>query len=75
MTTPTASESDRFGVFGGRYVPETLIRALDEVVEAYSRASSDPKFQEEFRSLQKHFVGRPTPLYHARRLLQLSGEN
>jgi tryptophan synthase beta chain len=60
--------SDRFGAFGGRYVPETLIQALDEVVEAYAQATIDPAFQEEYRALSTDFVGRPTPLYHARRL-------
>jgi len=44
------------------------MRALDELVEAYTRARSDPEFHEEVRGLQTHFVGRPTPLYHARRL-------
>ena len=75
MTDPASGVSDRFGVFGGRYVPETLIRALDEVVEAYSDASSDPGFQEEFRSLRAHFVGRPTPLYHALRLGEAAGNS
>ena len=75
MTDPASGVSDRFGVFGGRYVPETLIRALDEVVEAYADASSDPGFQEEFRSLRAHFVGRPTPLYHALRLGEAAGNS
>jgi len=75
VTDPASGVSDRFGVFGGRYVPETLIRALDEVVEAYSDASSDPGFQEEFRSLRAHFVGRPTPLYHALRLGEAAGNS
>jgi tryptophan synthase beta chain len=60
--------TDRFGAFGGRYVPETLVEALDEVVAAYAVASADPDFNEEFRALRAHFIGRPTPLYHARRL-------
>ena len=65
--TPRAV-SDRFGIFGGRYVPETLIPALDEVSEAYQVASQDPSFGVELRDLSQNFVGRPTPLYHARRL-------
>ncbi|MDH3272487.1 MAG: tryptophan synthase subunit beta [Gemmatimonadota bacterium] len=65
--------SDRFGAFGGRYVPETLIQALDEVVEAYAEASDDPTFEEEFRALRADFIGRPTPLYHALRLGEAVG--
>jgi tryptophan synthase beta chain len=71
VPTSTAPASGRFGSFGGRYVPETLIRALDEVVAAYDQASSDPAFDEELRALSADFVGRPTPLYHARRLGEL----
>ena len=71
MTTSTTSH--RFGAFGGRYVPETLIRALDEVTEAYAAASQDAQFEEELRSLHTHFVGRPTPLYRARRLGEAVG--
>jgi len=54
-------------------VPETLIEALDEVVEAYAAASLDPAFEDELRELSTHFVGRPTPLYHARRLGEAIG--
>ena len=53
--------------------PETLICALDEVTEAYAAASQDAAFQEELRSLHTHFVGRQTPLYHARRLGEAVG--
>jgi len=72
VDTPTAP-SPRFGSFGGRYVPETLIQALDEVVDAYAEACGDPSFQEELESLARDFVGRPTPLYHARRLGEAIG--
>jgi tryptophan synthase beta chain len=58
----------RFGAFGGRYVPETLTKALDEVTAAYEAARVDPAFDDELRMLLRDFVGRPTPLYHARRL-------
>jgi len=75
VTAPPPIESDRFGIFGGRYVPETLIGALDELVEAYAEASADPEFQEEFHTLRAHFVGRPTPLYHARRLGAAAGNS
>jgi len=64
----THAQQARFGGFGGRYVPETLIHALDELAEAYAAASDDPDFRAELRSLSADFVGRPTPLYHARRL-------
>ena len=53
--------TDRFGPFGGRYVPETLVSALDEVVAAYAEASGDPAFQAELADLSTSFVGRPTP--------------
>jgi len=75
VTPPSSLKSDRFGVFGGRYVPETLIGALDELVKGYAQASSDSRFQEQFRDLQAHFVGRPTPLYHARRLGEAVGNS
>jgi len=65
---PAASVSHRFGAFGGRYVPETLIAALDQVEEAYATAQNDPAFRAELESLLKDFVGRATPLYRARRL-------
>ncbi|TVP57315.1 MAG: tryptophan synthase subunit beta [Gemmatimonadales bacterium] len=60
--------SDRFGSFGGRYVPETLIAALDQLEEAYAEIRDDQEFDAEFRSLLRDFVGRATPLYRARRL-------
>jgi tryptophan synthase beta chain len=63
----------RFGDFGGRYVPETLMRALEELVVEYESAKKDPKFQAELDYLLKTFVGRPSPLYHAKRLSQLAG--
>jgi tryptophan synthase beta chain len=58
----------RFGQFGGRYVPETLMRALDELTAAYDAARQDQGFQAELSDLLLHYVGRPSPLYHARRL-------
>ncbi|MFO0940390.1 MAG: tryptophan synthase subunit beta [Pirellulales bacterium] len=63
----------RFGEFGGRYVPETLTRALDELFVEYEAAKNDPKFQANLDHLLKTFVGRPSPLYHAKRLSQLAG--
>jgi tryptophan synthase beta chain len=63
----------RFGPYGGRYVPETLIPALDELEREWAAARSDPAFQNELAALLRDYVGRPTPLYHARRLSELTG--
>lgn len=57
----------RFGPYGGRFVSETLIHALDELQEIYDRAKSDPEFQKEFDKDLAYYVGRPSPLYHAER--------
>jgi len=56
-----------FGKYGGVFVAETLFHALDELNSAFTRYWEDPAFQEEFQYELKHFVGRPSPLYHARR--------
>jgi tryptophan synthase beta chain len=58
----------KFGVYGGRYVPETLMPALDDLIEAYEELRDDPSFRAEFEYLQATYVGRPTPLTYARRL-------
>jgi tryptophan synthase beta chain len=58
----------RFGPYGGRYVPETLVAPLEELERAYSEARDDPKFQSEIDSLLHNFAGRPTPLQFASRL-------
>jgi tryptophan synthase beta chain len=57
-----------FGPYGGTYVAETLIHALDELRDAYERYRLDSDFVAEFRHELKHFVGRPSPIYHAARL-------
>jgi tryptophan synthase beta chain len=57
-----------FGPYGGSFVAETLIHALDELKQAYADAQADPAFMAEFRSELAHYVGRPTPVYHAVRL-------
>ena len=57
-----------FGIFGGRYVPETLTRALDELTEAYHGIRRDARFRRELRELLETYAGRPTPLYEARNL-------
>src|SRR6202043_1838135 len=58
----------RFGPYGGRYVPETLVAPLEELEHAYELASKDPEFQAELDSMLKNFAGRPTPLQFASRL-------
>ena len=60
--------SGHFGPYGGTFVAETLIHALDEQKQAYAEVQADPAFIAEFRSELKHFVGRPSPVYHAARL-------
>lgn len=63
----------RFGDFGGRFVPETLTRALEELTAEYAKAKQDPDFQAELDDLLKRFVGRPSPLYFAKRLTERCG--
>jgi tryptophan synthase beta chain len=63
----------RFGPYGGRYVPETLIPALDELEAAWLEARGHPGFQLELASLLRDYVGRPSPLYHAARLSEAAG--
>ncbi|MEO8440977.1 MAG: tryptophan synthase subunit beta [Betaproteobacteria bacterium] len=60
-------ESGHFGTYGGTFVAETLVQALDELREAYSRWSTDPGFIAELDYDLKHYVGRPSPVYHAKR--------
>ena len=60
--------SGHFGIYGGKFVPETLMPALAELEEVYSKAKADPLFKEEFEYYLKKYVGRPTPLYFAERL-------
>ena len=66
-------DSGYFGPFGGRYVPETLIHALEELEETYERYRNDPEFLEELDRLARDFVGRPTPLMFASRLTEKWG--
>jgi tryptophan synthase beta chain len=63
----------RFGPYGGRYVPETLIPALDELTAAWAEARDDADFKARLERLQRDFIGRPTPLYLAERLSQRVG--
>jgi tryptophan synthase beta chain len=66
-------EEARFGAFGGRFVPETLVAALDELTQAYAEASADAAYWSELGELSSSYVGRPTPLYRARRLGAAAG--
>src|SRR5438270_11955252 len=63
----------RFGLYGGRYVPETLMAALEELEREYAKARKDKKFRLEFERLLKEYAGRPTALFHARRLTKELG--
>ncbi|MFM9067453.1 MAG: tryptophan synthase subunit beta, partial [Planctomycetota bacterium] len=73
VSSQVPSAMGRFGPFGGRYVPETLTRALDELVVEYDKARQDPAFQAELADLLKNYVGRPSPLYFAERFTRLAG--
>lgn len=78
MSTPTTTQAlpdthGHFGTFGGRFVPETLVSALDTLTEEYERAKADPDFQEELARLLKEFCGRETPLYFAERWTEKLG--
>ncbi|HEX2716716.1 MAG TPA: tryptophan synthase subunit beta [Gemmatimonadaceae bacterium] len=69
----TVRTEERFGRYGGRYVPETLIPALDELTEAYEAALTDPAFRDELDDLLGSYVGRPSPVSTAPRLSELVG--
>src|SRR5437868_8465038 len=63
----------RFGPYGGRYVPETLMFALRQLTEQYKQACEDPEFQRQFTYYLRQYVGRPSPLYFAERLTREAG--
>lgn len=63
-----------FGEYGGRYVPETLMAALDELEAAYRKCAADPEFQAELDYLYRYYAGRPTPLYYAERFSRELGK-
>src|SRR5215469_8670032 len=69
----TAARAGRFGPYGGRYVPETLMAALEELEAAYESAKQDQEFQSEFEQLLRQYAGRPTPLFYATRLTEKLG--
>jgi tryptophan synthase beta chain len=70
---PSESRPGRFGVYGGRYVPETLMAALLELEHEYEAAKADSAFQAELNALLADYAGRPTPLYFAKRLTESLG--
>ena len=70
---PAPEAAGRFGPYGGRYVPETLMHALDELTVEYEKAVADPTFHEELDELYRNYVGRPSPLYFAERLSRHCG--
>ncbi len=72
-SAPSESRPGRFGIYGGRYVPETLMAALSELEHEYDAAKADVTFQSELAALLKDYAGRPTPLYYARRLSEELG--
>ena len=74
-TTPLSEHQGPYwGQFGGRYVPEALITALDELERVYTQAKADPEFHKEFMALQQRYVGRPSPLTEAPRFAALVKE-
>jgi len=68
-----AAVPGRFGPWGGRYVPETLMAALEEIEREYEKAKRDPKFKRRFEELLRTYAGRPTPLFYAQRLTKKLG--
>lgn len=73
IVNPVTAVAGRFGAYGGRYVPETLMAALEELEVAYAEAQADPAFHAELDGLLHHYCGRPTPLYFAKRLSEQLG--
>lgn len=67
------SKSGRYGIYGGRYAPELLIPALEELEQCFKEAKSDPVFRQELKTLHKTLIGRPTPLYHCENLSKKLG--
>ena len=72
-TTDLPDKEGYFGEYGGSYITEDLQRLMDELKESYEKISEDPTFVEELAELNRHFTGRPSPIYHARRLTEAIG--
>ena len=73
LLSQVPDESGRFGEFGRRFVPETLMHALEQLTAEYTQAKGDPAFEQELNGLFRHYVGRPSPLYFAQRLTERCG--
>jgi len=73
VTKKSVSPPGRFGPWGGRYVPETLMAALEELEREYEKTKRDPKFKRRLEELLRTYAGRPTPLFFAKRLTQKLG--
>ena len=71
--TPQPDTRGHFGPYGGRYVPEVLMAPLEQLEQAYREARVDPAFQAELKDLLANYAGRPTPLYYAKRLSEVTG--
>ncbi|MGD9127031.1 MAG: tryptophan synthase subunit beta [Planctomycetia bacterium] len=72
-TSPFPDDKGRFGPFGGRYVPETLTQALEQLDREYTQASTDESFQTELEEIRRDYIGRPSPLYFAEQLTKKVG--
>lgn len=68
-------KTGHFGIYGGKFIPETLIPVIDEIEQEYVKAKDDPQFWKEYHDLLKNYVGRPSPLYEAKRISELLGNN
>nr|QNO49108.1 tryptophan synthase beta chain 1 [Methanosarcinales archaeon ANME-2c ERB4]QNO49145.1 tryptophan synthase beta chain 1 [Methanosarcinales archaeon ANME-2c ERB4] len=66
--TPKTNTKTKFGIYGGQFIPETLMPAIEELTAGYEKYKSDPEFVDELNRYLADFAGRPTPLYHAKRL-------
>src|SRR6201998_2968740 len=71
--TSQPDSTGHFGPYGGRFVPEVLMAPIEELERAYIEASRDPQFKSELAELLRHYAGRPTPLYYAKRLSETLG--
>ena len=72
-STLVPDAAGHFGPYGGVFVPETLVAAIEELAAEYERAKNDPSFQDEFDFYLREFVGRPSRFYHCRRLTEKLG--
>ena len=73
MSLSQPDATGHFGIYGGSFVSETLTHAIEELRDAYAKYQHDPEFLAEFRYELKHFVGRPSPVYHAARMSREHG--